>query len=42
LIEVSLNIPPRIFLFLIVGVLWWTFDIAGGDERDVVTTRAVA
>jgi hypothetical protein len=26
---------------LIVGVLWRTLDIAGGDECDVVTTRAV-
>ncbi|MDR6663640.1 hypothetical protein J2W51_006235 [Tardiphaga robiniae] len=30
------------FSILIVGVLWWTLDIAGGDERDVVTTCVVA
>jgi hypothetical protein len=30
------------FSILIVGVLWWTLDIGGGDERDVVTTCAVA
>jgi hypothetical protein len=30
------------FSILIVGVLWWTLDIAGGDEHDVVTTCAVA